>query len=345
MKIGQVALHFGADDMGSIMLEENVVSAAGTTYRASTEDFCRLIRAAGYKPVQRDTLYRRVRDDVLRRLDPSPPTPGYLLFIWAPTGYRLEERTGETPAVGELVELGELGRQEVQKVGPSPLPGRRAALRVPDGGAVTVLVTLSITQSVVDFVTETIGDHGVPAVFLLMILESACIPVPSEVIQLFAGYLVSQDQMGLVAAILAGTLGNVARLVDRLGHRRVGAAGALSSASASTCTSRRSGWTWPTAGSSATATRSCSGRGCCRSSARSSRCRRASPGCRSAGSRSTRSSAALPVVHGADAARGEGGRELGDVGGPPQVLDYLVAVALIAGAVYLVRKWRRPAPA
>jgi membrane protein DedA with SNARE-associated domain len=72
-----------------------------------------------------------------------------------------------------------------------------------------VLPTLSILQQLVDFVTETIGDHGVPAVFGLMALESACIPVPSEVIQLFAGYLVSQDRMGLVAAILAGTLGNV----------------------------------------------------------------------------------------------------------------------------------------
>jgi cyclic dehypoxanthinyl futalosine synthase len=61
LKIGQVALHFGADDMGSIMIEENVVSAAGTTYCASMEDFCRLIRAAGKRPVQRDTLYRRVR--------------------------------------------------------------------------------------------------------------------------------------------------------------------------------------------------------------------------------------------------------------------------------------------
>ncbi len=63
MKIGQVALHFGADDLGSVILEENVVSAAGTTYRATVEDFCRTIRAAGYRPVQRDTLYRRVRDD------------------------------------------------------------------------------------------------------------------------------------------------------------------------------------------------------------------------------------------------------------------------------------------
>jgi cyclic dehypoxanthinyl futalosine synthase len=63
MKIGQVALHFGADDLGSVMLEENVVSSAGTTYRATAEDFCRVIRNAGYKPVQRDTFYRVVDSD------------------------------------------------------------------------------------------------------------------------------------------------------------------------------------------------------------------------------------------------------------------------------------------
>ena len=63
MKIGQVALHFGADDLGSIMLEENVVSSAGTTYRATSEDFCRVIRNAGYKPIQRDTYYRVVDAD------------------------------------------------------------------------------------------------------------------------------------------------------------------------------------------------------------------------------------------------------------------------------------------
>jgi cyclic dehypoxanthinyl futalosine synthase len=62
MKIGQVALFFGADDMGSIMIEENVVSAAGTTYRAGTEDFLRTIRNAGFEAVQRDTLYRTVRE-------------------------------------------------------------------------------------------------------------------------------------------------------------------------------------------------------------------------------------------------------------------------------------------
>jgi cyclic dehypoxanthinyl futalosine synthase len=61
MKVGQVALSFGADDMGSVMIEENVVSAAGTTHRATTDDFVHAIKALGKTPVQRDTLYRDVK--------------------------------------------------------------------------------------------------------------------------------------------------------------------------------------------------------------------------------------------------------------------------------------------
>jgi cyclic dehypoxanthinyl futalosine synthase len=61
LKIGQVALGFGADDLGSVMIEENVVSAAGTTYRTSTDELVHLIRTVGKTPVQRDTLYRDVR--------------------------------------------------------------------------------------------------------------------------------------------------------------------------------------------------------------------------------------------------------------------------------------------
>jgi cyclic dehypoxanthinyl futalosine synthase len=61
MKVGQVALGFGADDLGSVMIEENVVSAAGTTHRSTTEEFVRAIRALGKTPVQRDTLYRVVK--------------------------------------------------------------------------------------------------------------------------------------------------------------------------------------------------------------------------------------------------------------------------------------------
>jgi membrane protein DedA with SNARE-associated domain len=66
-----------------------------------------------------------------------------------------------------------------------------------------------VLNRLVNYVTELIGDHGVPAVFVLMVLESACLPVPSEVIMLFAGYLVSIDQMSLTEAVIAGTAGNI----------------------------------------------------------------------------------------------------------------------------------------
>jgi cyclic dehypoxanthinyl futalosine synthase len=57
-EIGQVGLKFGANDLGSIMIEENVVSQAGTTYRMGVADMQRLIRDAGYEPHQRDNWYR-----------------------------------------------------------------------------------------------------------------------------------------------------------------------------------------------------------------------------------------------------------------------------------------------
>jgi cyclic dehypoxanthinyl futalosine synthase len=58
LEIGQVALKFGASDLGSIMIEENVVSQAGTTFRMSVADMCRLISDLGYEPRQRDNWYR-----------------------------------------------------------------------------------------------------------------------------------------------------------------------------------------------------------------------------------------------------------------------------------------------
>jgi cyclic dehypoxanthinyl futalosine synthase len=58
-KIGQLGLAFGADDMGSIMIEENVVSAAGAHYSMSQDEMEHLIRAAGYEPRQRTNLYER----------------------------------------------------------------------------------------------------------------------------------------------------------------------------------------------------------------------------------------------------------------------------------------------
>ena len=59
-EIGQIALQYGANDLGSIMIEENVVSAAGTTYRMGVADMQRLIRDLGLEPRQRDNWYRLV---------------------------------------------------------------------------------------------------------------------------------------------------------------------------------------------------------------------------------------------------------------------------------------------
>jgi cyclic dehypoxanthinyl futalosine synthase len=58
LDIGQVALKYGANDLGSIMIEENVVSQAGTTFRMTVEDMRRLIAELGYEPHQRDNWYR-----------------------------------------------------------------------------------------------------------------------------------------------------------------------------------------------------------------------------------------------------------------------------------------------
>ena len=60
-RIGQLTLGFGADDLGSIMLEENVVRAAGTRYNMSIKKMIDLIRGAGREPAQRDTQYRVIR--------------------------------------------------------------------------------------------------------------------------------------------------------------------------------------------------------------------------------------------------------------------------------------------
>jgi cyclic dehypoxanthinyl futalosine synthase len=58
LDIGQVALKYGANDLGSIMIEENVVSQAGTTFRMTVADMQRLIKDLGYEPHQRDNWYR-----------------------------------------------------------------------------------------------------------------------------------------------------------------------------------------------------------------------------------------------------------------------------------------------
>src|ERR1700674_5587824 len=58
IKVCQVGLQFGADDVGSILIEENVVFAAGVRNRTNEGELRRIIQDAGYMPAQRDTLYR-----------------------------------------------------------------------------------------------------------------------------------------------------------------------------------------------------------------------------------------------------------------------------------------------
>ncbi len=75
IKLGQVALRFGADDMGSIMIEENVVSAAGANNEANERDLRYQIREAGYTPQQRDILYNYVDRDGVDDLDRKKSMP------------------------------------------------------------------------------------------------------------------------------------------------------------------------------------------------------------------------------------------------------------------------------
>src|SRR6478609_9416090 len=75
LKLGQAALRFGPDDMGSIMIEENVVSAAGANTCANEAELRYQIREAGYRPQQRDILYNYVDRDSVGELDTSKSMP------------------------------------------------------------------------------------------------------------------------------------------------------------------------------------------------------------------------------------------------------------------------------
>jgi len=75
LKIGQAALRFGADDMGSIMIEENVVSAAGANTDANEKELRYQIREAGYTPQQRDILYNHINRDGVDDFDKKKSMP------------------------------------------------------------------------------------------------------------------------------------------------------------------------------------------------------------------------------------------------------------------------------
>ncbi len=79
LKIGQVSLSFGADDLGSIMIEENVVYAAGARNRMTQEDMRRIIADAGYEPAQRRTLYDACTEFCCTSPIPKPKSRAGLL--------------------------------------------------------------------------------------------------------------------------------------------------------------------------------------------------------------------------------------------------------------------------
>ena len=72
-----------------------------------------------------------------------------------------------------------------------------------------VLLLASITDPIVEVAVDVIDALGLPGIFVLMVLESACIPVPSEATFLFAGFNVSRGEYSLTAVVAVGTFANV----------------------------------------------------------------------------------------------------------------------------------------
>ena len=97
----------------------------------------------------------------------------------------------------------------------------------------TLLASGSISASLAGLATSVVGSLGLVGIFVLMLLDCACVPIPSEVTMLFAGFAVSRGDYSLAAVVVAGTAGNLAgswlaygagrlgsdRLAARRGHR------------------------------------------------------------------------------------------------------------------------------
>jgi membrane protein DedA with SNARE-associated domain len=72
-----------------------------------------------------------------------------------------------------------------------------------------MLVVASLTEPIVDFATNLIGDLGLAGIFVLMLADSACIPTSSEAIMLFAGFEVADGRFTMLEIVAAGALGNL----------------------------------------------------------------------------------------------------------------------------------------
>lgn len=103
-KVGQLALFFGANDMGSVMMEENVVSSAGTTYKLDQEMICRLIRDAGWVPCQRNQYYAILKrhegadsPDLLPRVAGTFAARKHQITAEEAAAYKAAGQTGRIP--------------------------------------------------------------------------------------------------------------------------------------------------------------------------------------------------------------------------------------------------------
>ena len=71
------------------------------------------------------------------------------------------------------------------------------------------MAVIEILKPIVEFITSFIASLGYPGIFILMILESALIPIPSEIIMPFSGFLVTTGKLGFIGVVLAGSFGNL----------------------------------------------------------------------------------------------------------------------------------------
>jgi hypothetical protein len=137
-KIGQLSLHFGCNDFGSTMMEENVVSAAGTCFSMPITEIHRLIEEAGYRPQRRNTLYEWLPtpappDLPAARLASPAPAPGAPLSITSGYGSvrvgvaaPAASAAGATAAVGPAAGSASVGSPaDGDASGADPIPAPR----------------------------------------------------------------------------------------------------------------------------------------------------------------------------------------------------------------------------
>ncbi len=111
-KVGQLGLFYGANDMGSVMMEENVVSAAGTTYCLDEPVLCQLIRDSGFVPAQRDNGYK------LLKVQDGDDSPDLKVTDWSE--HRIQKLHIENVPGNCSVEPGDQGAAVPLTVGTPP---------------------------------------------------------------------------------------------------------------------------------------------------------------------------------------------------------------------------------